>query len=246
MRSGVAEPNGMPTDTSTRKKEKLMRLVRRSLLALFTVGALAHPVEGAAQVALGLNAGVAFANFSGDDVEGTNMKTGLLGGAYLSFPVSPIFSIAPGAYYVQKGTTSQDRIQNVNVEATLDLAYLEIPILGVFTVSGPDRPVGVNLFLGPAIAFELSCNVEAEAGALSFSGDCDDEEAGPTAGDRKEMDFGAIFGAGLAFPLTGSLALTINGGLDMGLTSLDDSSEENDVKNTMWFLTGGVRFPLGG
>jgi hypothetical protein len=223
-----------------------MRFARGSLLVVLALCALTHPAQGAAQVALGLNAGVAFANFSGDDVEGTNMKTGLLGGAYLAFPLSPIFSIAPGAYYVQKGTTSQDRIQNVNVEATLDLAYLEIPVLGVFTVSGPDRPVGVSLFLGPSIAFELSCNVEAEAGALSFSGDCDDEEAGVAAEDRKEMDFGAIFGAGLAFPLTGSLDLTISGGLDMGLTSLDDSADEDDVKNTVWFLTAGVRFPLGG
>jgi hypothetical protein len=65
-------------------------------------------------------------------------------------------------------------------------------------------------------------------------------------GERKKVDFGAIFGAGAFFPVSDRLDVVVNGGLDLGLRSLDDSEDEDDVKNSVWFLTAGVRFPLGG
>jgi hypothetical protein len=223
-----------------------MRHSRRSLPTLLAVCALALPVAATGQAALGLNAGVTFATLSGDDVpdNDTDMRTGLLGGASLSFQVGDIFAIAPGVYYAQKGTKLQTTFGSVNVDATLKLDYIEVPILGIFTVTGADRPLGINLFLGPSIAFEISCKVKAEAAGFADSSDCDDGDE--LAGERKKLDLGAIFGAGLAFPLSSGLALTLNGGLDMGLMSLDDSAEENDVKNSVWFLLAGVRIPLGG
>ena len=246
-----------------------MRFVRPSLLAMVTLGTLALPVAGTAQVSLGLNAGVSSANFSVDNIDYTDARTGLRAGAYLAFPLSDFFSIAPGAYYVKKGAGVRYPLAgDVSMVGSLDLAYLEVPLLGVFNITGADRSVGVSLFLGPSVAFEVSCNNESglvlgseDEPEEPFLGECDGVEGDELDEREKTVDVSAIFGAGLSFPLSGSVALTLNGGLDMGLTPIDQpgfvellrsleeeaiTSEEAEGRNTTWFVTGGLRFLLGG
>jgi len=201
---------------------------------------LALPRPGGAQVTLGVSAGMGFATLEGDDAGDPGRSDGLMGGAFLAFPVSDVFSVAPGLYYVQKGAEETDGL----VEEEVELDYLEVPVLGVFSLTGAGRPLGVSVFLGPSVAFELSCKFETEVGEdeLGASTDCDDDPDG----ERRKVDIGAIFGAGVSFPLSGSVGLLLNGGLDMGLRSIDDSPTELDIKNSMWFVTAGVAFPLGG
>jgi hypothetical protein len=92
-----------------------------------------------------------------------------------------------------------------------------------------------------------------------FSGDCEGQEEPGV--DHRKLDVGAVVGAGLSFRLSERLDVMVNGGLDMGLTSIAQRAfaeeviasldrpfpaADGDGKNSAWFLTAGVRFPLGG
>lgn len=179
--------------------------------------------------------GATFATFEGDDaeIEGIDpgTRTGFNFGASLGFPISEIMYLTPGLYYVQKGA----EYEAGGVESSIDLTYLEVPVLLQVMLTGADRPLGLSVFAGPSLAFEIGCDITLE----DFSGDCDDEI------ETKSLDIGALFGAGVSFPVSERVALLVNGGMDLGLTSIDDSAGDNDIKNSAFFLNVGLGFPLG-
>ncbi|HZD04819.1 MAG TPA: porin family protein [Longimicrobiales bacterium] len=192
---------------------------------------LANPGLLHGQVTIGGRAGVTFSNFTGDDVEDSELdtKTGFFVGASLGVPLGGILGLGTGAYYVQKG------VEEAGGDASLDLAYLEIPALLQVVVTGPERPVGIGLFLGPSFAFNLSCDGSSDGGE---SADCSDRVKG--------FDLGALFGAGVSFAAGERATISVNGGLDLGLTSTDDTGADEDIKNQAYFLGVGVSWPVGG
>lgn len=195
-----------------------------SAATLLTAVTLAAATPLAAQTTVGVSVGATFATFTGDDaVEGLDSKTGFMAGAHLAYPLGEIVSIVPGAYFVQKGAALGDNSQTIS--------YLEVPLLLSVSVLEEDRPLGLDLFAGPEVAFRVGCSQD-------FPGegdDCEEEE------DLSGTDFGFVAGAGLSYD-----RFFLNGGLDLGLKGLDDSPEDNDVKNSAWFVSAGVAFPLGG
>lgn len=215
--------------------------LRRTLLALLLAALL--PAAAASQLMLSVNGGFTFATLEGDDVEEEwGDATGYMAGASLGLPFTEMISISPGLYWIQKGAEGAFPDVLGDVDLDFETSWLEIPVLALFRVTAPDRPLGVSVFLGPEIAFEMSCTIEAEAdGEQVDSADCDEDS---DLDDREKMDFGAIFGAGLSFPFGTSAALLLNGGLDLGFKSL--GAGDDDVKNSMWFVTAGVGLPLGG
>lgn len=61
----------------------------------------------------------------------------------------------------------------------------------------------------------------------------------------KSIDIGAMGGAGLSIATGGSLAVTLDVLYNLGLTTIDDTSDEDDVKNRAWSIVAGVSFPVG-
>lgn len=179
------------------------------------------------QLSIGGGAGVVFSSLTGDDVgeDEVDTRTGFFAGGSLGVPLGGILGLGTGVYYVQKGAAEPEG------DDTFDLAFLEIPALLQVQVTGPERPVGVGLFLGPSFSFNLSCE------------DADGEDCSDTV---KSFELGAMFGAGLSFAAGQSATVSVNGGLDLGLTSLDDSPSEADVKNEAYFLGVGLSWPMGG
>ena len=147
---------------------------RRFLFAIPLLATLLLlPLQARAQVTLTLNAGLAIASLEGDDVDAEfGSTTGLLLGAHLGFPLGGVISFAPGAYYVQKGAEAE--VGNESLGLGLD--YIEIPLLLAFRVTGADRPVGLSVFLGPSVAFEISCNLDLDVGDSELSSECDAAE----------------------------------------------------------------------
>lgn len=190
-----------------------------------------------AQTMVTVQGGATFATFEGDDadIDGVDpgTRTGFNFGASLGLPISEIIYLTPGLYYVQKGAEYEE----AGLESAIELTYLEVPILLQVMLTGPDRPLGLSVFAGPSLAFEIGCDISFE----ELSGDCDDEGEIET----KSLDIGALFGAGVSFPVGERVALLVNGGMDLGLTSIDDSAADNDVKNSTFFLNVGLGFPLG-
>lgn len=201
---------------------------------LVGMAVLTLPVAVGAQVEVGPMAGLTFSTLAGDDIdsETVDTRTGFFVGGSVGVPLSGILGFGTGLYYVEKGA------KQGLVDGSLDLGYLEIPLLLQVRATGPERPVAVSLFLGPALAFNISCDASLSEGPITASGDCSD--------DVTSFELGALFGAGASFPAGERATVTVNGGLDLGLTSIDDTPDEDDVKNRAYFLGVGVSWPLGG
>lgn len=181
---------------------------------------------------IGAHAGLTFATATGDDVDEADYKTDLSFGAYLTFDLAPTLSIRPELNYMAFGA----EVSDVDFTGTLDIRYVQVPVLLQLSLPTPGaRPY---LFAGPAVSFEASCNVEAESGGITASADCDD------AGffERKSMMWDLIGGAGLGFGLgPGEASIAVR--YDMGLTSIDDSAEEADIRNQA--ISVMIGFSLG-
>lgn len=194
-------------------------------VALATV--LTCPALLQGQVTFGADAGLTFSTITGNDVdEGeTENKTGFYAGGSVGFPLGGIMGLGTGAYYVQKGSGMRGGA------GSLDLAYLEVPVLLQVRATRPERPVAVAFLIGPSLGFNLSC----------------EDPDGTDCGDRtKSFDLGALFGAGASFSAGAGATVGVNAGLDLGLTSIDEREGFEDVKNQAYFVGVSVSFPLGG
>ncbi len=172
-----------------------------------------------AQMQLGVKAGLNLANLSGDDIEDTDARTGFAGGVFFMYQFSEMFAIQPEVYYTMKGATQKDVFPGV--DATIKGDYFEIPVLLKLII--PLRGSGIKpaIFAGPSLAFNTSAKIKIEADGESFEEDLE---------DIKSTDFGLVFGAGLGFPVgNGELGFDVR--YILGLTTVDDSAEEADVKN---------------
>jgi hypothetical protein len=222
--------------------KKLAALVFSTLLVV----ALGSPAF-AQGISVGAKAGVNVAKFGGD-IEGVDSRTSFAAGGALGLDLLPIFGIEVNALFSQKGTKDQETVDTgaglTTVEATFKLNYLEVPVLATVNVPVVGSPIKPRVYAGPAVAVELSCNIEASAAGLSDSIDCDDSvlEGGF---ERKKVDFGLLFGAGVDFP-AGPGALTLDGRYNVGLSNINDVPGSTvDVKNRTWQILGGYMIHLG-
>ncbi len=209
-----------------------MRNPLRSVLTWALAALFILPVAASAQVSIGINGGIVNSNLGGDFVEDldTDSRTGFFGGASLSLPLAERLGLTVGTYFVQKGTESTS-------PGTVEASYLEVPVLLGLTLTGADAPVGFSLWAGPGISFELDCRQRVLT-LLPGAGDVDCES--------KSTDFGIIAGATVSFRISDTSALFVNGGYELGLTKLDDSPAELDMKNKALYVGGGIRFVVGG
>ncbi len=198
-----------------------------ALAALFIL-----PATASAQVSIGINGGIVNSNLGGDFVEDLDIdsRTGFFGGASLSLPLVDRLGLTVGAYFVQKGTESDS-------PGTVEASYLEVPVLLGLTLTGADALVGLSLWAGPGISFELDCKQRVLT-PLPGEGEVDCES--------KSTDFGIMAGATVSVPISDTSALFVNGGYEIGVTKLDDSAAELDIKNKALFVGGGIRFVVGG
>ncbi len=149
----------------------------------------------------GAKGGVNFANVTGDDVEDASSRTGFHLGAVAHIGISDRFGIQPELIYSQQGTKDDD------IDITLKLDYLNLPILADITVAE-----GFSLQAGPQFGFSI--NTEAEDG--------DGNEADVEG--INDFDLGAAFGA--QFLLDSGLFFQARYGL--GLSDIvDDASVKN-------------------
>lgn len=210
------------------------------LTAIAVAGALlVAPSPAAGQLTLAVGGGVTFSEFTGDAVDDDLMstRTGFNAGALLGIPLNDLFSIGAGAYFVQKGADLEAAI-DLQSPGSLEIDYLEIPVLLFIRVTRPSRPVGLSFFAGPQLSFELSCDFTFDDGSPERS--CEDEGS-----DVQSTDFGGIFGAGVDFDLgQGGTSLFVNGGLDVSFT--DAFEDEGDIRNSAYFIDAGVKWPIGG
>ena len=176
-----------------------------------------------AQMQAGLKAGVNISNLSGDDAGSPDSKTGFAFGGFFVYQFSPMFAIQPEAYYTMKGATDKMDFEGTTVDLTYTLDYIEIPVLFKFLIPIQGSGVKPAIFAGPFLGINTTAKVKAE-----FNGQSQEDDIT----DTKSTEFGLQFGGGIGFPVgKGELGVDIR--YILGLSTIDDSADEADVKNNV-------------
>jgi hypothetical protein len=151
--------------------------------------------------------------------------------------MSPAFSIQPEVLFMSKGATTDVGDLNDGV-LSVNLSYIELAVLGRYSLgSGPLRP---TVFVGPTLGYNVGCEIELDdVGAV----DCDQDEF--DVATIKSTELGGVIGAGIDYDM-GGLVLVADARYGLGLTNIDDTGSDADVKNRAWTFMAGFSVPLGG
>nr|WP_082586787.1 porin family protein [Flavobacterium sp. Root935] len=119
------------------------------------------------KVKLGVKAGLNLANLTFDENElNSSSKTGFTAGLMVEIPVAKNFSIQPELLYSQQGTKisfSDQDVTNSNYKSTIDLNYLNIPVMLKYYVLK-----GLSVQVGPQIGILLKANNEYHDNFLGY------------------------------------------------------------------------------
>jgi hypothetical protein len=202
------------------------------------------PAHGQVDISPGVRVGFNSASFGGDTEEfaqalagsasglevDTGRRSGFLVGGFAVVDFGGSFSLQPGLRYIQRGygvdLTVSVSGQESTTEGSLNLSYLDIPILARFEFSSGG--VAPHVFAGPNIGFNL--NAESEF----------DDETEDISDSVSGTDFGLEFGAGVDFGLSaGTLTADVRYGL--GLTDVPDEGDLS-LSNRALMITAGFSF----
>jgi hypothetical protein len=196
-----------------------------------------RPVPPAAVVAqprltAGAKGGLALASLAGTNAPSAmERSTGAAAGVFLRLDATPTISLQPELLFVPKGASFQGP-----TGWELVLTYIELPLL--LRVGLPMNDAGLKpvLFAGPAISFNRSSRARL---TLDFDREHDVDV------DTKDLDFGAVAGAGLDYRFLGG-ALSLDLRYNLGLVTLDASGNGDDVKNRAFMFMMGFGIPMRG
>ncbi|NNE43220.1 MAG: PorT family protein [Gemmatimonadetes bacterium] len=197
------------------------------LTALTLTVAVSGPAHAMAGLHAGIKGGVNFTNQSSDvsASELADSRQGMAIGGWVQVPVSPFLSIQPEAFFAMKG----DGLELNNVKSTVQMDYVEIPVLVKFGFSPPAAPAKPSVYAGPSLGINLAAKAVTEGG--TSEGELDVKAL------TKSTDFGLVFGAGLEF---GSVGLDVR--YTRGLTNVNASESGESVKNNVLSVLGSLRF----
>jgi hypothetical protein len=209
--------------------------------ALAFAATLAVPcaAANAQRVSLGLKGGINSATTTlvepGADV---GRRTGFHAGAILAVQPTSRFSVQLQGLYSQRGY----RLTATGTDATAKGNYVQIPLVAAFGVPlEAGGPVALQIFFGPTVAFEVSCQVAGTIGGVSSAASCDDLGA-----ERRKLDFGAMVGAGVDFHMQAATVF-LTAAYDYGLRNLDtDPADTSTLKHRNFAFSLGFLIPVFG
>lgn len=211
-----------------------MRIRRALVVATVAASWFSSPLASQTtekRIVVGPMAGVSISTISGDDVGDSpflGSRTGFVGGGFISFNANTHVAIEPQLLYAQKGARFSDGFSS----AVWALDYIEIPLLikGRYWFGAEARPVTLNVFGGPAIAFNVHC----ELSSTDFSSPCGDDT-------MKTAEFSVLFGAGAEY-----FGFSLQGRYDMSVTNAFSSGPSGEIyaKNRSWMVTLGYMIPV--
>jgi hypothetical protein len=201
-------------------------------------------------IGLGVKGGLNFTNLSGSfsvedediEVDDLKYKTGFVIGASYNIGLLPTISLQPEILYASKGAKFEESIsfegETFNLDGTLDLTYIEIPLL--VKVNLPTPGFSPNFYAGPAVAFRSAAKAKFEYSGVFMGIPFSESDEFDIKDDVKSTDFGLVLGAGLDFGLP-VFKLTADLRYTMGLTSIAEEGDI-DIKNKAISLMVGVVF----
>ena len=132
-------------------------------LVMFVTTIVSYTLHGQELTSKGLVGGLNLSNVSSDEIEKNSPKLGFALGGFLTFKLGEKFALRPEVYYTNKGYISEFEISSLSSQLdasvkyveTFSLNYIEIPLLGVFSLTK-----NLNVFAGPYLDFFLSGELE--------------------------------------------------------------------------------------
>lgn len=189
--------------------------MKKLVLSALAVCALSGSAFAQQEVKFGPKAGVNFANLS--NLDDSEMKIGFHVGAVAEIKFNDKFSIQPELLYSAQGAKSSYSFLGQNIENTLSLDYINIPIMAKYYIVD-----GFSVEAGPQVGFLTKAELEGTFGNLTGTTDIKD--------NVKSVDFGVNFG--LAYDLPNGFF--VNARYNLGLAKLGDS--ENSPNNVSSLL----------
>jgi hypothetical protein len=181
----------------------------------------------------------------------TKRRMGFQLGAYLTQALTNSVSFQPEIHYIQKGAkvsvtvTDIEGVQTTaDAEASVKLAYLEVPLLLRLDMGSEGGSVRPFLLAGPAVALRISCNLGLGVEGASFNTDCAESFEDETESDDpfKKFDAGIMVGGGVAGTM-GSLPVSLQVRYSYGLINIArDPIDNRSPKNTGISLLFGIGF----
>lgn len=209
--------------------KKLLQIAVIFIFAfLWTFNSFAQLPGAPVGLSKGIKGGLNFANYRGSDVSGTSSRKTLVVGGFVKINLLNIIALQPEVLYSGKGA----KVETSSSKITDKIAYLEIPILlRVNTINAGVLKAG--LIGGPSFAFRLSAKRTTEANGQSNETDLKDV--------IKSNDVGAVIGIGVDLG-AGVISLVGDIRYTLGLSSIDDSSSNLDIKNGVLSTMVGIAF----
>jgi hypothetical protein len=180
---------------------------------------------------VGFQLGYSRARFSNDQSGLGESRSGSLFGVFVSRNLAGPLGAQLELFLAKKGGGLSTAVQNVPVLVSVQLVYLELPLLARFRI-----PVGgrlhPNLFGGGSLALNIGCDIQAEIPGVIEQQACD--EAGDVA--LNTLDAGGVVGAGFEYDWRDS-----NARLEIRQTfGLREVSPGDTAKNRVWAILFGI------
>lgn len=204
----------------------------RTALVATCLLALAAPLAAQDEHAdLGFQLGYSRARFSGEQSGLGESRNGSLFGVFLGTPVAGPFNLQGELFLIKKGGGLSTTVETIPVQVSIQLIYLELPVLARFVI-----PVGgrlhPNVFGGGSVALNLGCDIQAEVPGLVAQQACD-EAAGL---EVNSFDYAAVIGAGIEYDWRKS-----NARLEIRQTiGLREVAPGDPAKNRLWAILFGI------
>jgi len=207
-----------------------MRIRRGGVSVLVLCAAIATTAAAQKSTNFGVLAGGSFAKFRGDDVGNfDHTKVGIAAGVFVTAGLTPQFAVEPELLYVMKGGKNDVDDQEIKV------SYIAIPVLLKLRIpaKGNGSQFSPHLYGGGAIGFKAGCHqTVTPAGGSTTSMSCED------AGSKlKSTDISVVFGGGVDVGRA-----IIDARYDLGVSKIDDSASQLDIKNRTFYLLVGWTF----
>lgn len=195
----------------------MKKLFLMAVMALATVSSFAQQAVGTftIQPKVGLN----LANVTNGDGD---IRVGAVAGAEFEYQVSDIFSLSAGALYSMQGCKGEVNVEGFDVDATVKLDYINIPILANVYVAK-----GLAVKLGIQPGFNVTSKASVEKSGTKVTTDLDGIES---------VDFSIPIG--LSYEINN---FVIDGRYNLGVSKIMDGS---DSKNSVFQFTLGYKFAL--
>lgn len=171
------------------------------------------------------------ASISVDPEPSTEQYSGRVGfglGVVLDRSLSGQIDLHVEPMFLQKGA----KIKEAGDDITFNISYLELPIMFRYNFQ-TDSSIRPYVMAGPSLGLLLSAKYSSKDGREQDAKD-----------ELKKMDLGVGFGGGVNISLD-RMTLFVEARYVLGLSNINDESDESTVKNRGLQVVVGATVPLG-